>query len=179
MSDNSEIKNLISEEKTLLRASLGFLVKDDQVLLAMKTQKIGKGCWNGYGGGIEIEETPEQSIVREFAEEAKITILPEYMTKSAIIDFHNTKSDGSCFICKVHVYLIKQWQNKPQETETMINPTWFLKKQLPLSKMMPADRVWLPMVLEGKKIVARFNYEPFQKELTGESEIREIDSFSD
>ena len=41
------------EEKVLLKASLVFPVTHTHVLLAKKQKKIGKGCWNGYGGGPE------------------------------------------------------------------------------------------------------------------------------
>jgi len=167
----------MQEEKTLLTASLGFLVKDGQVLLAMKTQKIGKGCWNGYGGGIEAGETPEQSLVRELSEEAGLVTLPEFMAKVAVIDFYNTKSDGSQFVCRVHIYLVSQWQGEPQETETMVTPTWFSKDQLPLDDMMPADKKWLPVVLSGQKILAEARYAPFQQSLLEDVKIQYVDSF--
>ncbi len=155
----------MSEEKILFNATLCFLVKDDKVLLALKTEKIGKGCWNGYGGGIEARETPEESVLRELQEEAKVKALPENLEKVATILFHNTVSNGTVSMCKVHVYLVHQWQGEPQATETMIKPTWYEKENLPLEEMMPADRHWLPIILGGRKITAEFHYSPFQKEL--------------
>ena len=153
-------------------------MKDDQVLLAMKTKKIGKGCWNGYGGGIEDGETPEDSLVREFAEEAKVTIAPESIVKVAVIDFHNTKTDGTIFVCKVHIYFVNQWEGKPQATDTMVTPTWFSKDRLPLDKMMPADKEWLPVVLSGQKILAEAHYTPFQQSLLKGVQIQCTDLFT-
>jgi len=43
-------------EKVLLDAVVCYLVREDEILLAFKTVKIGKDCWNGYGGGIEEGE---------------------------------------------------------------------------------------------------------------------------
>ncbi len=169
----------MEEEKTLLNATLCFPIQDKKVLLGFKTEKIGKDCWNGYGGGIDEGETPKQSALRELKEETGIIALPEFLEKSAIVDFHNTKSDGSSFICRVHVYLVFQWTGNPRVTDEMINPTWFDIEHLPLDKMMPADREWLPVVLSGKKIIATAKLGPFQKTLLEEVELQQVDSFPD
>ena len=59
----------------------------------------------------------------------------------------------------------------------MITPTWFDFNKLPLDKMMPSDRVWLPIILSGKKIIAQAHLSPFQKELLGEVTIGYVDNF--
>jgi hypothetical protein len=110
-------------------------------------------------------------------EEAKVTASPDFLEKVAVIDFHNTKSDGIVFTCRVHVYLISQWTGEPQDGEEMINPTWFSKDRLPFDRMLLADREWLPLVLNGKKIMASAKYGPFQKELLGKMEIRQVETF--
>jgi len=167
----------MQEEKVLLSATLCFLVKDKEVSLAKKKKKIGQGCWNGYGGGIKLGETPVQAALRELFEEAKVIALPENLEKVAVIDFHNTKTDGTTFICKVHVYMVYQWQGEPKETEEMGKPKWFEKEFLPLGEMMLADRKWLPIVLSGKKITAEFYYRPFQKRLWSEEKIQLVEFF--
>lgn len=167
------------QEKVLLDATLCFPVREDKILLAVKTKNIGQGCWNGYGGGIDGEETPEQSIIRELEEEAKIKALPDALEKVAIVHFHNTKTDGSIFVCKVHTYFLYQWEGEFQPTDEMTKPTWFGKQELPLSAMMPADRIWLPEVLAGKKIIGRAKYGPFQKTLLEDVELQYVDSFEE
>ena len=166
------------EEKVLLNATLVFLVRNRgaQVLLALKTKKIGAGCWNGYGGGIELGEDPQGSAARELQEESGVVVLPLDLEKVAIVDFHNTKTDGTIFTCRVHVYLAHAWQDEPQETDEMAQPTWFNSSDLPLNQMMPADRSWLPPILNGKKIRASVTYGPFQKELLGPVEVHEVPS---
>jgi 8-oxo-dGTP pyrophosphatase MutT (NUDIX family) len=161
------------EEKILKEATLGFLIKDKRVWLAMKTDKIGKGCWNGYGGGIEPKDKNIiRSLKREILEECNVQISEQSTEKMAEINFHNTKSNGETFVCKVHVFFIKEWEGEPQRSDEMDTPTSFEINNLPLGKMMPADEEWLPLVLEGKKLIAEYYYGPFQKELNGESKIK-------
>ena len=168
-------------EKELLYATACFLKKGNKILLGIKGRHIGEGCWNGYGGGINPGEKPEKAAIRELFEETNggIIALPENLNKIAEIDFHNTKSDGKTFVCKVHFYLVNKWQGSPKETEEMLNPTWFDIDKLPLEKMMPADKKWLPVALSGKKIKARPKLGPFQKELLEDFEIEEVDFFDE
>jgi 8-oxo-dGTP diphosphatase len=168
----------MQEEKILLNATLCYLSKGEKILLGLKAKKIGQGCWNGYGGGIDGRETPEQSVLRELFEEAEIKASEKSLEKVAIVDFHNTNSDSRSFICRVHVYFVYQWEGEPQETEEMLKPTWFDKNSLPLSEMMLADKEWLPIVLSGKKIIAEVHYGPFQKTLLEKVKLRYVDYFS-
>ena len=173
----------MTEEKVLYNATVCFLIKEDKILFALKTCKIGKGFLNGYGGGIEKGEKPIEAAIRELKEETDrdeekgIVTLPEHLEKIAIVDFHNTKSDEETFVCKVHFYLVRHWEGEVNETDEMINPTWYDINNLPLDKMMPAGKEWLPIALSGKKIIAKAKLGPFQKDLLGEVEIQEVNSF--
>lgn len=166
------------EEKVLLNATLVFLVRNrgDQVLLALKTKKIGAGCWNGYGGGIEPGEDPQEAAIRELQEESGAVVSPDNLEKAAVVDFHNTKTDGTVFTCRVHVYLAHAWQGEPKETDEMAQPTWFNRLDLPLNQMMAADRDWFPPILSGNKIRASASYSPFQKELLKPVEVQVVSS---
>lgn len=170
----------MKEEKVLYNATACFLVKDNKILLGLKTKKIGEGCWNGYGGGVEDGENVTEAAMRELKEETKgVVTFPEHLEKIAIVDFHNTKSDGETFVCRVYFYLVRYWRGEAQETEEMIKPTWFEIDNLPFDQMMPADKIWLPVALGGKKIVAKAYYGPFQKKLIGDVEINYVESFPD
>jgi len=165
------------EEKILLDATVCFLIRGGQILLALKTKKIGQGCWNGYGGGIEPGESIRSATVRELFEESGVSALPSHLEKVAVIDFHNTKSDGTRFICRVHFFLLSRWTGDPKATEEMSEPTWFRESDLPLKEMMPADKIFIPALLAGKKIVGTAHYGPFQKELTQEPTFAEVSHF--
>jgi len=160
-------------EKELKEGTLGFLVKDGKVWLAIKARHIGAGRWNGYGGGIESgDKNLEDCLKREIRDESGVEISPNGFEPVAIIDFHNTKTDGRIFVAKIHVYLVRNWKGDPIETEEMKSPILFDFKDLPLDRMMPADKYWLPLILEGKKLLAEFHYGPMQLELLREGKIQ-------
>lgn len=165
------------EEKVLFKATVVLPIKNGKVLLGMKTRKIGMGCWNGYGGGIEDGESVLECATRELEEESGLKAKIEDLEKVAIVDFHNEKSDGSTFVSRVHFFLTKNWEGEPIETEdgAMIYHTFFDIKDLPFDKMMPADREFFPLILNGKKILVESYYTPFQKELKRKVEIREVE----
>ncbi|MDP3947279.1 MAG: NUDIX domain-containing protein [bacterium] len=167
----------MEEEKVLLEAVLCFPVRANSVLLARKTKKIGVGCWNGYGGGLESGEVSEAAAVRELAEESGLHASVQDIHKVAIIDFHNTKSDGGMFTCKCHVFLVTRWDGEPRATDEMASPTWFDIDNLPYGEMMPADRIWLPPALRGTKIIASAHYGPWQRALLGDVIVTPVDSF--
>ncbi|MDD4803707.1 MAG: NUDIX domain-containing protein [Candidatus Pacebacteria bacterium] len=149
------------------------------VLLAKKTKKIGKGLWNGYGGGIEDGESPEDTAVRETSEETNygITIQKENLVQVADTNFHNTKEDGSTFVLNAKVYVVNKFSGTPKSSDEMIDPTWFNKNNLPLDQMMPADKIWVPIVLSGKKIKFYVSFGPHQAYMTSEPRIEYVDSF--
>ena len=136
------------KELTLL-----FLIKDDQLLLAMKKRGFGVGRWNGVGGKIEPGETVEQALVREAHEEIAVT--PVVYEKVAEITFH--ENDGQTVSdMLVHVYTCGEWQGVPMESEEMA-PQWFLQTELPFHTMWPDDPFWLPQILAGEHLKANFS----------------------
>ncbi|MDD5099119.1 MAG: NUDIX domain-containing protein [Candidatus Colwellbacteria bacterium] len=166
------------EEKTLGKAVLVLLVREDKILLAWKPKsesgkrKIGEESWNGPGGGIEEGEGPLIAAIREPSEELKIKINRADLQRVAILHFQNVKSDGSKFLCVVYVFMASNWEGEPQASKEMTDPTFFEIGNIPFDEMMPADRHWLPLVLRGEKIIAEATLGPGQKTLLSEVVIR-------
>ena len=144
----------------------------------MKTDKIGKDCWNGYGGGVESGETISEAASRELEEELGVIAKPQHLEKVAVMTFHNIKSDGETFSCTVHFFLVQKWVGKPKESKEMTTPTWFSMDQLP-DKMMPADKVFVPRILSGQKIIGSASYGPYQEKLLGKVKMRVVSHFSE
>lgn len=169
----------MSKEKVLKNATLCFPIRSGEVALGRKLKHIGVGKLNGCGGGIEEGENPLDAMIRELHEEWDVTAKPADFEKVAIIDFDNTTIEGIDFICRVHVYLLRRWSGELRSTGEMDVPTWYPLDDLPLDEMMPADRVWFPLIMDGCKIEGRAKYGPHQQELLAPMKIDFVDSFPD
>ncbi len=143
--------------KPTIQATLLFLRRDDEILLAMKKRGFGAGLYNGVGGKIEAGETTQQAIIRECREEIDVT--PKKLQKSAELFFtftdeaKNTEQDMN-----VTVFVTYDWNGEPNETEEMA-PQWFKLLDIPYEKMWQDDPYWLPIVLTGKTITGRFIFD--------------------
>jgi 8-oxo-dGTP pyrophosphatase MutT (NUDIX family) len=149
------------------QASLCLFIKengdDKEILLAMKKRGFGKGRWNGVGGKLNLEngENVFDSAIRESFEE--IGVKPESLEKFAVIDFYFPEEfKEKDFDQQVHVFLVKEWKGEPGETEEMM-PKWFKIKEIPYDEMWDDDKYWLPYVLEGKKLKAKFVFDKKDK----------------
>lgn len=137
--------------------NLVFLVRKDEVCLAMKKRGFGKGKWNGYGGKVAEGESPVKAAQRELAEESGIR--QAQLTKKGLLHFY---SPGEYWQC--HVFISKKFEGEPKETEEM-TPAWFSLNNLPFNKMWEDDAYWLPQVLAGKRIEGYFWFEKNWKRL--------------
>lgn len=139
----------------MLETTLCLLKKDNEILLAMKKRGFGIGKYNGVGGKIKQGETPEEAMIRETTEEINVT--PIKYEKVGFIEFdeyYKGKKENVAF----HLYFVTEWKGEPTESEEM-NPKWFNIKDIPYDKMLPDDKHWLPLVLEGKRIKAYFDFD--------------------
>ena len=129
-----------------------FLLRGDEILLAMKQRGVGAGYWNGPGGKVDLGETIEQAMIRECEEEIGVT--PTEYTKVAYHDFVLQNEEGSWHQW-THVYVATAWQGEPAPSDEML-PRWFSQANIPYAQMWPDDILWLPLVLEGKLLQTRF-----------------------
>jgi ADP-ribose pyrophosphatase YjhB (NUDIX family) len=135
----------------LRQATLGFLFKDNQILLAMKKRGFGMGKWNGVGGKPNDGELIEETSKREIMEEIGVVVKNQELVAKIKFYFKNNQDWDQ----EVVVYKINEWENKPKESEEMA-PMWYDIDKIPYDKMWVDDRFWLPKVLSGEKIEARF-----------------------
>ena len=150
-----------------------FLLRNDEILLAMKQRGIGQGYWNGPGGKVEPGESIECAMIRECQEEIGVT--PTAYTKVAYHDFVLQNEEGSWHQW-THVYLASEWHGEPTPSDEMI-PRWFKQNDIPYDHMWPDDQIWLPIVLNGKKLRTEFRLtQDYQVE---SQQIVEVEELSD
>ena len=139
--------------------TLVFLVRSDEVLLAMKKRGFGAGRWNGLGGKVAENELIEAAMKREAYEEAAVK--PEQYQMAARITFDEQGPAGRDTM-HVSVYICTKWEDKPTETEEMA-PKWFKNDRLPLNEMWDDDKYWLRRVLAGEKLICHFQMDDNDK----------------
>lgn len=126
--------------------TLVFLLRGDEILLAMKKRRYGAGKWNGVGGKADPGESAVQAAIRECEEEIGVTpINPKYVGR---IKFY--EQDDPAFGHDCRIFTTTKWHGEPHETEEM-RPQWFKTKDIPYNDMWPDDKIWLPMLLAGIK----------------------------
>lgn len=128
-----------------------------EVLLGLKKIGFGAGNVTGIGGRVEAGESVEAAAVRELEEETSIKVTVDHLIPRGRLSFlFPAKPEWSQ---DIHVFLIYQWRGEPQES-TEIKPAWYTVDELPFEGMWDDARYWLPLVLQGKRIEARFVYNP-------------------
>lgn len=139
-------------------ATLVFLVRGNpraEILLGLKKTGLGAGKWNGFGGKVEPNESVVGAAARELREECGIEVQARDLQAVARIEFyfpHKREWDQI-----VHVFVVHAWQGEPTESREMM-PRWFAANALPYDTMWADDVHWLPLVLQGKHVEAKFTF---------------------
>lgn len=142
----------------LRQATLVFLVRSNEVLLAMKKRGFGKGKWNGAGGKQMENENIEETAKRELSEE--IGVVAKEVERVGELDFYfDNKPEWSQ---RVIVFIVRNWEGELVESEEMA-PKWFKFDEVPYEDMWESDKEWLPQVLKGKRIVGGYLFDETQK----------------
>lgn len=99
-----------------LETTLCLLKRNNEILLAMKKRGFGEGKYNGVGGKIEFDETPEDAMIRETQEEINVT--PIKYEKVGLIEFDEYYK-GNKQNLVFHLYMVYDWTGEISESEEM------------------------------------------------------------
>jgi len=148
-------------------ATLCFLVQEDapaKVLLGYKKSGFGQGKYTGFGGKVEPGEGIEAAALREMKEESGLQVSVQdshYVGRlTFLFPYQPTWSQV------VHVFLAKAWTGELVESDEM-RPAWFPVEDLPLESMWQDGAYWLPPILQGRRIQARFVFQSDNESLAG------------
>jgi len=137
----------------LREATVLLLLKNDEILLAMKKRGFGVGKYNGVGGKPNPGENILDTAIRESQEEINVT--PLDLKKVAIINYHFPLHEG--WGQQVHIFIATKWQGDPVETEEM-KPKWFKLSNVPFQDMWIDDQFWMPKVFAGSLLKGSFMF---------------------
>lgn len=96
--------------KPVRKAVRTFLIKGDQILaIKYTTDDYKKDFYDIPGGGIEEDETGEQTAIREFEEEAGMEIINPKYAGNLIIEYPNRIFD-------MDIFITSEYSGVPKET---------------------------------------------------------------
>lgn len=117
-----------------------------------KKRGLGQGKINGPGGRLESGETPLDAAIRETWEEIGITLLDPVAHAELSFAF----ADGYTLFATVFI----AYRYRGTLTETAeADPFWVKIEEIPYDRMWKDDELWLPKVLDGKRVVGRFLFD--------------------
>jgi len=131
-----------------------FVLSPDRskILLGMKKRGFGVDKYNGFGGKVELGESPLDAAVRELKEEAGIDAP---LRHCGVILF---KSAGLDFSHYIDLYRAEEYSGHVTESEEM-RPEWFSTQlnggggfaPIPYERMWADDILWMPLLLSSEK----------------------------
>lgn len=129
--------------KLLLVVAVALVDPDGRVLLAQRPPgKTLAGLWEFPGGKIEPGERPEETLIRELAEELGITVkeaclAPLPFASHAYENFH----------LLMPLYVCRRWEGfaQPREGQAL---KWVRPRDLASYPMPPADLPLLPAIVD-------------------------------
>lgn len=133
---------------------------EQALLLGLKKRGFGQGKFNGFGGKIQAGETNKAAALRELKEESGLIAHEENLEQVGYIEFFF--SGHPELDHPVYIYLVRNWQGEPRETEEM-KPQWFSTAEIPYNQMWQDDQYWLPAVLQGHKINGKVTFSEDQE----------------
>jgi 8-oxo-dGTP diphosphatase len=134
------------------RATLLFVLRDDQILLIRKKRGLGAGKINGPGGRIEPGESPQEAAIREVQEEVGVT--PTAVRQQGELSFQFVDGYG----IHVYVFTATHCDGEVRESDEAL-PIWTPLDAIPYDEMWVDDAIWLPWMLEGKHFSGRFIFD--------------------
>jgi len=126
-----------------------------EVLLGDKRTGLGQGRIVGIGGKLDPGESAEEAAVREVMEEVGLRVAASDLHLAGTIDYHFPTRPA--WSQRSTVFVCRRWVGEPVETDE-ITPRWYALDAVPYPRMWDDASRWLPGVLRGGAVDARFTF---------------------
>ena len=129
--------------RRLLVVAVALVDPDGRVLIAQRPEgRSLAGLWEFPGGKLEQDETPEQALIRELAEELGIDVEQSCL---APLTFASHAYEG--FHLLMPLYVCRRWEGlvQPREGQAL---KWVFAKDLRNYPMPPADGPLIPHLVD-------------------------------
>ena len=136
-------------------ATLCHIIQCKSLLLQKKSKGLfGEGKWNGVGGKLKPNESPEDCVKREVYEETGLRISD--LKFHGVLNFYFGNRKEIDWI--VHVFSTSVFEGKVKSSNEG-DLRWFNFEDIPFDEMWGDDRYWLPLVLKGKSFQGNFYFD--------------------
>jgi len=128
------------------------IIKNNRILLIKKRPELfGGGKWNGLGGKMNPNESPEKACKREVHEESGLRV--RSLQSHGLLKFWFGGKKEPDWV--VHVFSTRLFEGRLKESHEGILQ-WMQLDQIPYNEMWEDDQHWLPLLLNGKTFLGEF-----------------------
>ncbi len=132
---------MVLSKSIVLVSACALVDVEGRVLLAQRPEgKSMAGLWEFPGGKVEAGETPEETLIRELAEELGIDV-----TASCLAPFTFASHAYDDFHLMMPLYLCRKWEGIPRPVEGQVLK-WVRPLQMKEYPMPPADEPLVAML---------------------------------
>jgi 8-oxo-dGTP diphosphatase len=129
--------------RLLLVAAVALVDADNRVLIARRPEgKPMAGLWEFPGGKVEAGERPEETLIRELAEELGITV-----QEACLAPLTFASHAYETFHLLMPLYICRRWDGLVQAREGQALK-WVRPRQLRKHDMPPADEPLIPALID-------------------------------
>lgn len=131
------------------RTTLCFVFDRARSLLLMIEKKRGQGAgkWNVPGGKIAPGESPEAAAIRETEEETGLR--PVTVREAGFLEFYFPESKSWDNTCTA--FTAEEWTGSLVAENDECTAHWIPLDAIPYDRMWDDDRLWVPLLLSGKR----------------------------